>query len=238
MTKRNAKRSNVVELEVGQSENRRSFKNYALEARNPEQKKFINTIKNFSVTVGIGAAGTGKTMIAAVLAAQALEAGTYDHIVLIRPNEPLGKSIGALPGDHLAKLEPYIAPFRDGLERVISKGYLKYLLNPDNTGAIWIEVVGVEFLRGRTFNNAFILVDEAQNLSVEAMKCLLTRFGEGSKMVITGDIDQMDIKGESGLQLLLDINDSYERKPMAVVTLETCERSAEAAFFLEATKSR
>lgn len=231
--KRNQRSSNVIEMDSGNKH--RSFVHYELEPRNAEQKKFINTIKNFSVTVGIGAAGSGKTMIAAVMAAQALAANQYDHIILIRPNEPLGKTVGALPGDIISKLEPYVAPFRDGLERVIDKGYLRYLINPENSGAIWIEVVGVEFLRGRTFNNAFILVDEAQNLTIEAMKCLLTRFGEDSKMVITGDLAQKDIRADSGLAMLLDINERYERKPMAVVHLDTCERSAEAAFFLDAT---
>lgn len=203
-----------------------------LSPKNPEQRKYINTIKNTAVTVGIGEPGTGKTFIPSVLATQeVLSANSpIEQIILIRPNEPLGKSLGMLPGDLFAKLEPWLEPIADGV---------KWTLGDSKNGKMYkalvergvIQFCAVEHIRGRTFNNAYVIVDEAQNLGINAMAAILTRIGQDCKMIICGDIGQKDIPGKSGLGLLMEIWEEYERLPFNIIELKDNVRSEESKAF-------
>lgn len=202
-----------------------------LTPRNPEQARYINAIKNFDCVVGIGPAGTGKTYIAARMAIDALLAGDIEKIVLVRPNVPLGPDLGSLPGTMLEKMMPWIAPYIDAFDERIDRFQLeKFLMK----GVI--EVLPVQFLRGRSIKRAYILGDEIQNLSIEAFDCLLTRPAEGSKMFLSGDINQCDLGTAkySGLNMVIDIYENYQRAPFTIIELETNVRSGLSAFFGEA----
>ena len=206
---------------------------FTLVAKNDEQTKLINAIKNFFVVCTLGGAGSGKTFVSTVLAAQALKEGNTDKLVLIRPNESLGHSLGMLKGSLFEKQKPWLAPYLPALLSVFSLGELQYLMKED---VAKIEMVAVEHLRGLSFNNTWVVADEVQNISYEALKCLLLRIGENSKMVLCGDIAQCDIDPDtSGLHLLLDIDEAFAgHKPFKVVELRTCVRSPVAAYFMEA----
>ena len=202
--------------------------------KNPEQKSLINQIFSGGSVIVSGDAGTGKTFVCSVCAVDMLLSRhyTFKKIVLIRPNQPLGKSVGMLPGTALEKILPWIAPFLDGMEHRLSKQQLEGMLA---TGQI--EVCLVEHLRGRTFTDAIILADEIQNLTVCAMKALLGRTGEGSKFMLTGDLNQTDLhpNEKSGLEYLYDVDDLATdlniRKPYHHVSLIRNERSHEASFW-------
>lgn len=197
--------------------------------KNQEQATYLNSLQNHTVTVCCGSLGSGKTFIPSVLAAQELAnpRSEIEKVILIRPNEPLGKSLGMLPGDLKEKLKPWLAPISDGIQYAIGKGFYEYAVESEK-----IEYLAVEHVRGRTFNNAYVIVDEAQNLSEEAMVAILTRIGEGCKMAICGDIAQKDIVGKSGLGLLIKISEKYDYLPFNLVELTECVRSREAAAFL------
>ena len=212
-------------------ENSKSFKSFSLKPRNDEQRKYINTIKNFPFVVGMGTVGSGKTFIPAVMAAQMLQEGLIERIYIVRPNVELGKPIGFIKGGLWEKMEPWIATVMDGLESVMDRSFIKYLVEKEV-----IMAVPVAYLRGRTFSNCFVIGDEFQNLTVEEVKCFCQRQGEYTKVVVTGDLAQKDIDKTvvTGLDALVRIDEMYERKPMAVVRLETCVRSDEADFFYEA----
>lgn len=208
----------------------KTFKHFVLKAKNDEQRKYINSIKNMDLTVGLGAVGSGKSFIAAVIAAQMLQEGLIERIYVVRPNVELGRPIGFLKGSMYEKTLPWIQPVIDGFESVMENSYIKYLMEKEV-----IQAVPIAYLRGRTFKNSFIIFDEAQNSEYEEMKCFTQRIGEYSKVVVTGDINQKDIKSKtSGLESLIKINKLYERKPMAVVELTECVRSDVAAFYLDA----
>src|SRR5205085_546827 len=149
-----------------------------------------------TITFGIGPAGTGKSYLAVALAVQALQAKTVERIILTRPAVEAGERLGFLPGDMLAKVDPYLRPLYDALYDMLTpEGALKLLER--NT----IEVAPLAFMRGRTLNGSFIILDEAQNTTAEQMKMFLTRIGFGSKAVVTGDVTQVDLAvGKSGLQ--------------------------------------
>lgn len=198
-------------------------------AKNQEQSTYINSLKNHTVTVCLGSIGSGKTFIPSVLAGNALtdKSSGIKKVILIRPNEPLGKSLGMLPGDLKEKLKPWLAPIADGVQYAVGKGFYEYAVESEK-----VEYLAVEHVRGRTFNDAYVIVDEAQNLSVEAMVAILTRIGENCKMAICGDIAQKDIKGESGLGMLKKLSEDYDYLPYNIVELTECVRSKEAAAFL------
>lgn len=160
------------------------------------QKRYVNLIKKQDIVFGIGPAGTGKTYLAVVLAVVALKEGKVKRIVLTRPAVEAGESLGFLPGDLQEKVDPYLRPLYDALNDV---------LGPDQTAKFrergLLEIAPLAYMRGRTLDDSFIIMDEAQNSTPEQMKMFLTRLGFGSKMVVTGDVTQIDLpKGKkSGL---------------------------------------
>lgn len=161
------------------------------------QKNYIRAIENNTVTFGIGPAGTGKTFLAVAMAVNALRAKQVSRIILTRPAVEAGERLGFLPGDLQSKIDPYLRPLYDALfEMLGSEGYTRYV----ERGAI--EIAPLAYMRGRTLDDSFIILDEAQNTTPEQMKMFLTRLGFGSKVVVTGDITQIDLPGgvRSGLE--------------------------------------
>jgi phosphate starvation-inducible PhoH-like protein len=159
------------------------------------QKRYIEAIKNNIVTFGVGPAGTGKSWLAVAMAVQALQAKEVDRIILTRPAVEAGERLGFLPGDMMAKVDPYLRPLYDALYDMVEAEGAQRLLERGT-----VEVAPLAFMRGRTLNGSFIILDEAQNTTPEQMKMFLTRIGFGSKVVITGDTTQVDIQGgRSGL---------------------------------------
>ena len=163
--------------------------------RSDNQRVLMEAIEGKSLTVALGPAGTGKTYLAIAAAVEALETGTVSRIVLSRPAVEAGENLGFLPGDMREKLDPYLRPLWDALNDRLGAKQLRQHLD-DGT----IEIAPVAFMRGRTLNNAFVLIDEAQNCTYGQLKMLLTRLGWHSTMVMTGDPDQTDLLPElSGL---------------------------------------
>jgi phosphate starvation-inducible protein PhoH and related proteins len=171
------------------------------------QKRYVDSIRNNTVTFGIGPAGTGKTFLAVALAAAALSRREINRIILTRPAVEAGERLGFLPGDLMAKVDPYLRPLFDALHDMLDPERVSAHLE---RGAI--EVAPLAFMRGRTLNDSFIILDEAQNTSPEQMKMFLTRLGFNSKMVVTGDITQIDLPREqdSGLVVVSEILNEIE----------------------------
>ncbi len=159
------------------------------------QKRYVDAIRSHVITFGIGPAGTGKSWLAVAMAVQALQNKEVERIILTRPAVEAGERLGFLPGDLMAKVDPYLRPLYDALyDMVEPEGALRLL----DKGTV--EVAPLAFMRGRTLNRSFIICDEAQNTTPEQMKMFLTRIGFGSKAVITGDVTQVDVAGNrSGL---------------------------------------
>ncbi|MCL6617395.1 MAG: PhoH family protein, partial [Anoxybacillus ayderensis] len=166
------------------------------------QRQYITAIKQHDLVFGIGPAGTGKTYLAVVMAVQALKNGQVKRIILTRPAVEAGENLGFLPGDLKEKVDPYLRPLYDALHDVLGHEHTQRLIE---RGAI--EIAPLAYMRGRTLDDAFVILDEAQNTTPSQMKMFLTRLGFGSKMVITGDISQVDLpKGvRSGLAIAKDI---------------------------------
>jgi len=171
------------------------------------QKRYVDSIRENTITFGIGPAGTGKTFLAVALAAAALSRREVNRIILTRPAVEAGERLGFLPGDLMAKVDPYLRPLFDALHDMLDPERVSQHLE---RGVI--EVAPLAFMRGRTLNDSFIILDEAQNTSPEQMKMFLTRLGFNSKMVVTGDITQVDLPREqdSGLVVVSDILESVE----------------------------
>jgi phosphate starvation-inducible PhoH-like protein len=166
------------------------------------QKRYVDSIRGNTITFGIGPAGTGKTFLAVALAAAALSRREVNRIILTRPAVEAGERLGFLPGDLMAKVDPYLRPLFDALHDMLEPDRVTQHLE---RGAI--EVAPLAFMRGRTLNDSFIILDEAQNTSPEQMKMFLTRLGFNSKMVVTGDITQIDLprESDSGLVVVSEI---------------------------------
>ena len=161
------------------------------------QKKYVDAIDKNTIVFGIGPAGTGKTYLAVAKAVTALRSKEVSRIILTRPAVEAGEKLGFLPGDLQNKVDPYLRPLYDGMYEMLGgEGFLKY----QEKGVI--EVAPLAYMRGRTLDNAFIILDEAQNTTPEQMKMFLTRIGYGSKAIVTGDITQIDLPGDkrSGLK--------------------------------------
>ena len=169
----------------------------AIKVKNVTQFKYIETIENSTITFGIGPAGTGKTFLAVASAVKMYTDEKIKKIVLTRPAVEAGERLGYLPGDLSQKIDPYLVPLFDSLEYFFGNETLQYLIEKRN-----IEIVPLAFMRGRTLNNACIILDEAQNATVSQIKMFLTRLGEDSKMIITGDETQIDLHNRdfSGLK--------------------------------------
>jgi len=159
-----------------------------LRGRTPRQREYIRNILDHDITFGIGPAGTGKTYLAVACAADALERDTVKRIVLVRPAVEAGERLGFLPGDLAQKVDPYLRPLYDALYDLLGFDKVQKLLERSA-----IELAPLAYMRGRTLNHAFVILDEAQNTTPEQMKMFLTRMGFGSKSVITGDVTQVDL---------------------------------------------
>ena len=210
-----------------------------LKGRNPEQQATINQIFAGGDIVVVGSAGTGKTFISTVCALDMMLNDNYEFkkLVLIRPNQPLGPTVGMLKGDMMEKIWPWICPFVDAFDHRINRKQLSDMIEIGQ-----IELVLVEHMRGRTFKDSIILVDEIQNMGDFAGECLMGRKGEGSKMIIMGDHDQCDLKpNESSALEYIDAVDRLARitnirRPYHYIELVKNERSADAAWWCSMTK--
>ncbi len=178
-----------------------------IKPRTEGQKKYIEAIKANTIVFGIGPAGTGKTYLALAAAVEALKENTIGRIILVKPVVEAGEKLGFLPGDIYDKVNPYLRPLYDALYEMLD---IEKFQQYKDMGII--EVVPLAYMRGRTLNDSFILLDEAQNASPEQMKMFLTRLGFGSKMVVTGDITQVDLPSdrESGLIIIKGILEGIE----------------------------
>ncbi len=179
-----------------------TFKKKPIFTKTNTQNIYSKTIEKNTITFGVGIAGTGKTYIAVAKAVAAFKLKDVEKIVLTRPVVEAGESLGFLPGDFQSKIDPYLRPLYDIIEEIIGVESLNKFLERKK-----IEIVPLAYMRGRTLSNSFIILDEAQNTTATQMKMFLTRLGNGSKMVITGDITQVDLKDgvNSGLKKAINI---------------------------------
>ncbi|MGH2969706.1 MAG: PhoH family protein [Solirubrobacteraceae bacterium] len=182
-------------------------RNLRVAPKSVNQKRYVDAIRRQTITFGIGPAGTGKTFLAIAMAVAALSRREVNRIILTRPAVEAGERLGFLPGDLMAKVDPYLRPLFDALHD---------MLDPERVSAHLekgvIEVAPLAFMRGRTLNDSFVILDEAQNTTPEQMKMFLTRLGFGSKMVVTGDVTQVDLPRDqrSGLLVVGEILDQVE----------------------------
>lgn len=177
-------------------------KNDVIKAKTPTQVKYVQMVRKNDICFAIGPAGTGKTYLAVAFAVAALKKGTVNKIVLARPAVEAGESLGFLPGDFREKIDPYLRPLYDALDDMMPTEKLKGYIEKGT-----VEIVPLAYMRGRTLNNAFVILDEAQNSTSMQMKMFLTRLGPNSKAIITGDITQIDLpsKTTSGLVQIQEI---------------------------------
>lgn len=207
-----------------------------LRPKNNRQKTYMNLIRNMDIVVGIGPAGTGKTFVPSVLAADMLEdpRSAIENIIIVRPTEGPAKTIGYIKGGINEKMAPWAAPIIDAIETRLGGGKYAKGRVLDMIDREVIKLVPLEYIRGRSFNNSFIIIDEAQNCTVEEIKALTTRIGQDSKLVICGDIKQKDIKEFSGLSMLMNLSEEY-RVPWGTLefTMEDCVRSDVVKYLLK-----
>jgi len=182
-------------------------RNLRVAPRSVNQKRYVDAIRRSTVTFGVGPAGTGKTFLAMAMATAALQRREVNRIILTRPAVEAGERLGFLPGDLMAKVDPYLRPLFDALHDMLDAEKVAAHLEKGV-----IEVAPLAFMRGRTLNDSFVILDEAQNTTPEQMKMFLTRLGFGSRMVVTGDITQVDLPRDqrSGLVVVGDILEGVE----------------------------
>jgi phosphate starvation-inducible PhoH-like protein len=205
-----------------------------IRGRGPNQKSYLRAISNHAINFGVGPAGTGKTYLAVACAVAALQADQVQRIVLVRPAVEAGERLGFLPGDMAQKVDPYLRPLYDALYEMLGFERVATLIDRNV-----IEVAPLAFMRGRTLNDAFVILDEAQNTTREQMKMFLTRIGFGSTAVVTGDVTQIDLPRKSisglkhALQILTDVKgvsftffaaSDVVRHPMVQRIVEAYER--------------
>jgi phosphate starvation-inducible PhoH-like protein len=182
------------------------------------QRHYVDAIREQVITFAIGPAGTGKSYLAVALAIQALQAKQVNRIVLTRPAVEAGERLGFLPGDVIAKVDPYLRPLYDALYDMLDPETVQRLMERGS-----IEVAPLAYMRGRTLNDSFIILDEAQNTTTEQMKMFLTRLGFGSKAVVTGDVTQIDLPGGRGRSGLLAVRHILDGIP-GLVFIELSSR--------------
>ena len=195
------------------------------------QKEYVNAIMKQTVTIGVGPAGTGKTYLAVAAAVAAFRAKEVNRIILTRPAVEAGEKLGFLPGDLQSKVDPYLRPLYDALFDMLgAETYQKYLERGN------IEVAPLAYMRGRTLDDSFIILDEAQNTSREQMKMFLTRMGFGSKVVITGDVTQIDLPADkvSGLKEAMKVLRDVEGVAVCKLTKEDVVRHVMVQRIIEA----
>lgn len=185
----------------------KGFNDKWIKPKTPGQKKLVETIENHDIVFAVGPAGTGKTYIAVALAVKGLKEKKYKKIVLVRPAVEAGESLGFLPGDLKEKIDPYLRPLYDSLEDMIGPEKLNGYIEKNI-----IEIVPLAYMRGRTLNQSFIIMDEAQNATESQMKMFLTRLGQESKIIVTGDQTQIDLpkSQKSGLMQAVKILKNIE----------------------------
>ncbi len=190
-------------------------------ARSPNQALYLKSLQRFDLVFGVGPAGTGKTYLAVAVAVSTLLSGKVDHIILSRPAVEAGERLGFLPGDMREKIDPYLRPLYDALYDMLPADQVMKRLESGE-----IEVAPLAFMRGRTLSNAFVILDEAQNTTPVQMKMLLTRLGENSRMVVTGDLSQVDLPVGmlSGLRDALSVLDGLEEVAVVRFTAEDVVR--------------
>ncbi len=212
-----------------------------IKARNPNQRRYLQRIQRHDINFGIGPAGTGKTYLAVACAVEALEKHQVTRLILTRPAVEAGERLGFLPGDMAQKVDPYLRPLYDALYEMLGFEQVSRLMERNV-----IEVAPLAFMRGRSLNEAFVILDEAQNTTVEQMKMFLTRIGFGSKAVITGDISQVDLppgrtsglaqaievlQGEDGISFTHFLDTDVVRHPLVqrvVAAYDRFEKRAKA----------
>ncbi len=188
----------------------KTSKNKLIAPRSPNQALYIDTIKSHDMVFGVGPAGTGKTFLAVAMAVQMFQEGLIERMVFCRPAVEAGENLGFLPGDMLEKIDPYLRPIFDALNEMMPGDDISKRIEKGE-----IEIAPLAFMRGRTLKNAFVVLDEAQNTTTMQMKMFLTRMGEGTRMVITGDPSQIDLPPgtHSGLKEAMSILSNVDDVP-------------------------
>ncbi|WP_218841929.1 PhoH family protein [Lacticaseibacillus absianus] len=209
----------------------KDMKGAPIRVKNFGQRQYIQSIRRNDVTFGIGPAGTGKTYLAVVMAVAALKAGEVERIILTRPAVEAGESLGFLPGDLKEKVDPYLRPIYDALHAVLGTEHTNRLLD---RGVI--EIAPLAYMRGRTLDNAFAILDEAQNTTRMQMKMFLTRLGFGSKMIVNGDVTQIDLPNNqrSGLIEARDLLQGIDHIGFATFAASDVVRHPVVAKIIEA----
>ena len=209
----------------------KSIKNKPLKPLNEKQKRYIKAILNNDVIIAIGSAGTSKSYIPSIIAADMFENKEVDNIVVCRPMEGPGKALGTLPGTKNEKLSEWLIPVTSTLKSRLGPGSFDYHVNRSER----IEFCPLNLIKGRSFDSTFIIADEAEDMDIETIKSLVTRIGENTKLVINGDIKQKHIKQDSGLSYIIRLVEKYNLPvPIIEFTLDECVRSKTTKMFLEA----
>jgi len=188
----------------------KTYKNKLISPRSPNQAKYIDAIMNNDMVFGVGPAGTGKTFLAVAAAVQLYQEGLVERLIFCRPAVEAGENLGFLPGDMLEKIDPYLRPIYDALHEMMPAEKIPQKIESGD-----IEIAPLAFMRGRTLKNAFVVLDEAQNTTSMQMKMFLTRMGQGTHMVITGDPSQVDLppNTQSGLKEAMSVLDNVPDVP-------------------------